>query len=75
MIKGEFRVGDRVQVQGDAESCCAAEDAGLFGEIIKIKNSKHFIVKTTAGEWGHCPECITLFVASNHERRDSSQDY
>ena len=62
-----YRIGDRVRVLGDAESCCAAEDAGKLGEIVKIKNKNHLIVKSQAGEWAHCTKCIELFSTSTSD--------
>lgn len=56
-----FRVDDRVRVAGDAEDCCAAEDAGQVGIVIKVKNPEHIIVKSQAGEWAHCSKCIEHF--------------
>jgi hypothetical protein len=61
-----FVVGDEVQVAGDAESCCAAEDAGLFGVIVKIRKKGDNSVKTSAGVWRHCDNCITR-VPRRHE--------
>ena len=59
--KTMYKLGDKVQIAGDAEDCCAAEDAGNVGTVIKIKNPNHIIVKSNAGEWGHCPKCIKPF--------------
>lgn len=56
-----YRVGDRVQIAGDAEDCCAAEDGGHVGIVVKVKNEDHIVVKSQAGEWGHCSRCIKHF--------------
>lgn len=60
-----YQVNDVVQVAGDAESCCCAEDAGHVGKIIKVTMKKCgvvYTVKSQAGEWFHCDKCITPVV-------------
>jgi hypothetical protein len=57
-----FKVGDKVHVLDNAESCCFAEDRGQNGVIVKIKNPEHLIVKSSKGEWAHCSKCITYFT-------------
>ena len=54
-------VGDKVRVAGDAEDCCAAEDAGNVGVVVKVKNSEYIVVKSSAGEWAHCSKCVKHF--------------
>lgn len=41
------------------KDCCSGYDCGLIGAIIKIDHVDSFLVKTDAGEFWHCRDCVT----------------
>lgn len=60
-----FVVGDKVEVSANAEECCASQDAGRLGIVTKVRNPEDITVKSEAGEWRHCSNCIEHYKQSS----------
>ena len=58
----KFKVGDKVRVSSDTEECCAANDANLLGEVVRVTKPGYNIVLTSKGTQAHCDDCIELFT-------------